>query len=132
MLAGTKGLIRFIIPIPAMTFLQITSICSFHSRVSSSFTPRQVNDLSRGTSWLFITTGRSSFIILRLCLDPIYITFVFVGWCCNLFLISHSLSLFISWFIFSVSFSKSFAAKKSEYHLHTSKGWFYQDNLVDR
>ena len=67
---------RFNIPIPAATFLQIASICSSQLSVSSSVTPRQGIECILGIGWPFNTTGVSSLILLRLCFDATYINLV--------------------------------------------------------
>ena len=51
---------RYNVPIPTPTFLQIVSMCSPQLSVPSSVTPKQ-EIYTLGISWLFNITGISSF-----------------------------------------------------------------------
>ena len=61
---GTKGFIRFIAPIPALTLEHIESMCA--SQVNFSSIPKHVYLLIRGTGVLFINIGVLPILLMRL------------------------------------------------------------------
>ena len=84
MTGETKGFIRLIVPIPALTLPHIFSMCFSQLNFSSKSTPKHVKVSVRGIGALFNRTQLSLTFLFKLRDDPMNITFDFIGWCFSL------------------------------------------------